>query len=534
MLDIDIIGDGELQDSVNPFISSLLPHENYDAGYFAQNLTAVFKYIRLEEFKLEYRLLFKALVALNELKISMKVAPELTRHVFEGLLETSVYDAVMDKSLGVISILQYEGKQTDLGIETVRESACQIVCERCLTLYDLCFGLAQPSATVLNREPELRVAFLAHVSAHSINVQHDIICGELYVGRKRYGGCEDWLSYTSLVATEVRTRLNSAENSASITLDTMDGALALLSNLQKMCIPIAKWGIPQLDDFTPIMKHRLVTVVGNENIGKTKFAIDKAVNVLLSGGRVEYMCGETIKAKVFADIIINYVWKKYELIIRMSHVAAPDECPEDVCKVIHMTIDEIVHAGLLTLRDSFDYASVYEQLVSDYEAHQFDMCVIDHSCALVGTYGDGRLKSMVDKLSFDCKLFRKNYPVCVLITSHPSVVAKDALTHDKMITQSPTRESQNLSTDSDEVFILRESETLRKQNLIKLENYKRRDAGIADTVILQKKFEVSAFIYDENQQSEDTKMELEKQEALQMVEEMFGESGSDTDGDYLE
>ena len=55
MIDIDLERDESLQEAVNPFISSLLPHENYDATYFTQNLTVILRYIHIDEFKLAYR-----------------------------------------------------------------------------------------------------------------------------------------------------------------------------------------------------------------------------------------------------------------------------------------------------------------------------------------------------------------------------------------------------------------------------------------------------------------------------------------------
>ena len=132
------------------------------------------------------------------------------------------------------------------------------------------------------------------------------------VGRRRLRGYEDWLKYTAGVCAEVRQRLDSADAASSEAIDTMEGSMALLQDLKQSFIPIADWGIPPLDNYTPILRHRLVVVVGQENIGKTKFAIDKAVNVMKAGGRVLYMCGETTKAKVYADIIVNYVYKTFE------------------------------------------------------------------------------------------------------------------------------------------------------------------------------------------------------------------------------
>ena len=138
MIDIDLLNDEGLQEAVNPFISSLLPHENYDATYFTQNLTALLKYIHLDEYKLEYRLLIKALVSLNRLKMSLgSFIPQLTREAFETILGNSIYDAIMDETLGVKEWLRFEGSNTNLAIDTVREDAQQKLCARAIDLYDM-------------------------------------------------------------------------------------------------------------------------------------------------------------------------------------------------------------------------------------------------------------------------------------------------------------------------------------------------------------------------------------------------------------
>lgn len=520
MIDIDLERDESLQEAVNPFISSLLPHENYDATYFTQNLTVILRYIHIDEFKLAYRLLIKALMSLNRLKMSLdSFIPELTRDHFESILSNSIYDAITDETLGVKEWLQFQGEKTNLAVDTVREEAQQKLCIEALTLYDECFSLAQNSASVINSEPALQAAFVEHVSTHSINVQYAILQNSYKVGRRRLRGYEDWLKYTAGVCAEVRQRLDSADAASSEAIDTMEGSMALLQDLKQSFIPIADWGIPPLDNYTPILRHRLVVVVGQENIGKTKFAIDKAVNVMKAGGRVLYMCGETTKAKVYADIIVNYVYKTFEsapgypMIIRPEHTISED-VDENVKKAIRMTIDTISHNGLLDLRDAFNYATCYDELVSEYEKQAFDMVVIDHSCALTGAYGDGSVKACVDKLSTDVREFRKKYPVCVLVASHPSTLAKEDLVRDRPSTGSPTKGSQNLSTDADEVFFLRDNETLKKQGLIKLENTKRRNAGCASDIILRKKYHVNAVEYDPELQTDSAKDTLERQEAL--------------------
>ena len=112
----------------------------------------------------------------------------------------------------------------------------------------------------------------------------------------------------------------------------------------------------------------------------------------------------------------------------------------------------------------------------------------------------------------------------------PSVTAKDALTRGKAITQSPTKDSQTLSNEADEVFILRDNETLQKQELLILQNYKRRDAArVLDDIYLRKRFEVSALIYDESQQALDSVMNLSRQQAIADLMADSDESGYDLD-----
>lgn len=522
MLKVNLIEDEELRSVVNAFISALLPHENFQSSMYSDVLTTLLKYIHLDEFKLEHGLLINALFELNRVKTAMPdFEPMLLRETMESFLEASIMDSIGRPELGVAEWLAFEGLNTNLSIQTVREEACQKLCTRALDLYDECFAMAEDTCSVLNKEPALKAAFLANYSRQCINTQAEILRGEARVGRKKYRGSVDWLEYTTKSAAEVRERVNLAESSKVLKLDSVEGSYALLKELQALNVRIADYGIPELDDFTPILTHRLVVVVGRENIGKTKFAIDKATNVLLAGGKVAYMCGESQKARVYADIMINYIWKKHGIFIRSEHLAAPEMCPDDVRKVIGMAINEVVNAQGLILCDSFSYDTVYSELEALYESTSFDMVVIDHSQALVGTAGDGSLKGKIDSLATAARDFKKAYPVCVMITSHPSTANRDTSKRDKRANDSATAGSSKLSAEADEVFILRDNETLQKQGLLILENNKRRDAGVVtENIILQKQYNVSALVYDAALQGGENQMALKREEALKAIDDV--------------
>lgn len=531
MLKIDLLQDEDLRGCVCKFISGLLPHDKFDSSVFSQNLNQLFAYIHRDEFQMEFRLLLNALSDLGKLKATIpSYEPSLTRETFESLVTVNVYEAVINPEVGMKEWMDYEGMPSNMSLAKVREEASQKLYNRAIDLYDECFALEQDSREVLNLVPELKAAFMSNVSEQSIIAQTDIIRHGLRIGRRNLYGYDDWFNYTLKSFSEIRERLREAEDSRTVMVNSVEASKALLSELHGLSVPIAKYDIPEIDRYTPILRHRLVVVVGKENIGKTKFAIDKSVNVLLAGYKVVYMCGESQKAKVYADILTNYIFKKYGIFVRSEHIANPDDCPEEIAKIIGMSIDDIVSQGRLILSDEFHYDTLYEEMQGLYDTCKFDMMVIDHSCALAGTTGDGSLQAKITKLAQDCKDFRKANPVCIMVTSHPSTTAKETDNKGKATMDSPTKGSQNLSADADEVFVLRDNETLRKQGLVSLENTKRRDAGkVLELIILRKRFEACAFIYEPELQTADKLTELKSAEALQALENINSTIGYDLD-----
>ena len=526
VLVVDILRDEELQSACNKFISAMLPHENYDGTFFMSNLQALFKYIHFDEMTMEYRVLVSVLVQLGDIKeVFPNFIPKLDRKSFEDVVMSSIGDAIVSPELGVREWLEYEGQNNNLSIETVREAACNKVYTRSMELYDVCWDLAQPSETAINQLPSLRAAFLAHVSMQSIETQVTIIKAQKRIGKKVWAGQEDWLLYYSQSCTEIQNRLQNAEDDSVLTLDTISKSDELLRGLSVFFTPIANYGIPALDGDettpgTPILRHRFVVVVGAENIGKTMFAVDTAVNVLMAGGKVAFMCGESQKAMIYSSIMMNYIHKKFGVFVMAPHLAGLMECPEYVQKFIGIAKAELVASGNLTLVDSFSYETVYDELVSLYDQVKFDFLAIDHSCALAGSYGSGSVKDSVDHLASCVKTFRKKYPVCVMVTSHPSTMAKEQLAKNKDIEGSPTKGSQNLSTDADEVFVLRDNEALRKAGLIELENTKRRNvARLTYRIVLKKQFAVCRFIYDETAQRAAEAISATAEDILDSVQE---------------
>lgn len=520
MINISILRDEDLQSVVKKFISALLPHDGFSSKQFNQVLQKLLKYIKVEEFEMEYAMLVGALDQFGKIGLVYEEFEiKLDKSTFLELVEVSIVDAVIRPEIGMKEWLTYMGMDSNLQNESVKNSACQTLYQRCEELYDECFEMGIATTEALNFEPELAQVFKQVVLVQALNSEAEILRGSLRVGRKTYSGVDDCLAYRALVSAEVHNRISAADSEFSITIDSIESSYQVLEQLKTGSEVIAEWGIPVLDDGTPILKHRLVIVVGNENVGKTQFAIDKAVNVLLQGRRVVYMCGESTKANIYCKILINYVWKKFGIIVRKQDVLCPMDCPTEVSKIINMSIIELASAGQLVLVEAFSYNSLGSELKAQYDSNHFDLVVIDHSCALKGAVGEGSLHSNVSELAKDVLEFKNGYPVCVLVTSHPSTHGKEALERGKEVNHSTTKGSNDLSANADEVFFLESNRALQKQQLIKLWNSKRRDeAVITEPIVLQTKFEVSGFIYDESHLAVSSEMTIDQQEALASLE----------------
>lgn len=529
MLQINIGKDENLQDACNIFISALLPHEKYDSAYYTEILQTIFRYIKLDEFSGEYYVLLKILSELKDLKSRFDdFSPELTEESLSKTLEISIADSIMDPHVCMSEILEREGLPSRLEIETVKETACHKLYAMTIELYEKCFSLEQESKTVLNHVPMLRSAFLSHVSTESIQTQISILQNQKSLDRKNYSGLNDWLTYLQNINIALNERLSEEQMVTSAVGDVEDG-IDLLASLKVQYEPLAQYGIPEIDytdkeletPGTPILKHRFVVIVGEINMGKSMFCIWQTARLLAEGKKPLYMYGESTKAKIYAQILLAYIWIKYHKSLQMVHMIDNSECTDEIIKIKTMAMQEINE--LLFLKESYSYDNLYNELVADYEKFKFDAVFIDHSYALTGISTRDNGKSSIDRMSIFIRSFKRSYPVYVCVASHPSSDARSAVSKGKEVDQFTTKGSSNLAGEADETFILKDNEALRKQNQIMLENKKRRDAPVLEyPVILRKRFSCCCFEYDASLQHVDVIENAEAESALAELDRAYG------------
>lgn len=537
MLNVNILDDEQLSEVLDKFISSLIPHENYDSSFYSDTLSSVFKYIKLEEMSMEYYALFSIFHEINKIRISVReYVPTVDKNIVETILTNNVNNLLQKSNVRVVEWLTTQGFPDKLEIETTFELARQKLYNRTVDLYDKCFELKQSTASVLSYVPALEAAFIGHIAEIGIQTQATIINRGLRIGKKVFKGPTDWLKYCGILQTEITERLGDVGQNI-LRIDSLEATKTILEGLDDLFTPIGKYGIPQFDDFTPMLRHRLVSIVANENTGKTAVAINLTGELLCNKRKVVFMCGESDKRLNYAKILSNYIFRNTGKYITEQHICNRLECPEDKVQLINIWSLNLQTSGCLILCDSFNYDTLYRELVDLYDSDKIDAVFIDHSLTLTGGYKDDEY-TKVGKLAVACREFKKKYPVYVCVLSQLSTLAKELILKGKSVTTAPTRSNGSLSQESDDLFILLDNEVLSKQKLLGIQNYKRRNANkVEDLIYIKKKFSVSAYEYNDKYQSGATGINLNAEVALQNIASSYeqddgdGISPGDFDGD---
>lgn len=550
MLYINMLGDENLQEIIKPMISGLLPTPYYQSEYHSDILSSILDLIPLEEMSGEYYVLFSLFVEINKIKLKTKSTKNLiTKQALESVLTNNVYDLVRKEEVRIREIMLGEGYGCNLEIETDILNACKILSKRTLKLYDECFDLRKRSNEVISLLPALKEALIANVAESSLQAQATILNSELKIGRNKYIGSRGWLEFMTMQQSELNSRLDTTDEGVVI-MNSIDKAEELLSSLSDLYQPLADYGLPPLDDYTPMLKHRLVVVCADENTGKTKFAVNCAGNLLLKNKKVVYMCGEGTNGATLADFISNYIYKKYGIRMTAQMIAQKDTLPEDKLRLVNLVIAEVAGVSCI-LVPSFSYDNIYNELQALYEKEHFDAVFIDHTLALKG---NGTIFDNITNLSVQLRNFKKDYPVYIQVLSHLSTIAKEALAKGKTVDSAPTKGNAILSAEADDMLILIKNEILNKQNLLAIYNYKRRSADrIVQNMIVRKKFDVSSFYYDPALQNSIDGIDLTAEQALKdidefhnntddeeefedenVIEEWYGDEEDEDDDDFVD
>lgn len=527
MLRVEIHNDESLMEVLDSMISAMLPHENYEPKLFGSVLQGILKYIKLEEFTMEYHVLLSILHDLRRRQsVASHFSPYLTEQNLEIILNQNLFNIVQKDKIGLKEWNNANNHSNDLNNELVLEQSVQRLYGRIKDLHERCMDLKVPSVQGLSYMPALEEALIGNIAQSSISAQAMIMDIGLRLGRKLYVGARAWKDYMYDTAAELRKRFDS-ENSEVFTLDSVDQVNEIKGELKQLFMPIAKYDIPPLDASAPILKHWLVAVCANEGVGKTAFIINTLVKIVLQNEPVVFMCGETQRAGIFARIISHYILLTRNKYVTTEDLANLDDLEPDLRKLVDLCMLELAEkrdGGLISFVPAFNYYTLYEELSNLYDQNPFSGLFIDHSLALSG--GKDMIQD-VAALAVDLRNFKNDYPVYIGVTSHLSSLAKDLIARGKTVDTSPTKGNSNLSSEADEVFILFQNDKMKKQDLVaNMVSKTRGQTKVLDLVMLKFKSAVSTFEYDPADQ---VGYDTATVEAEQMLERLAEQNEDDED-----
>lgn len=516
MIKFDFIEDKEFTGILDNLISCLLPHDNYNGDYFAEILDSITKLVRIDEMSCSYEVLMTVLTKMRTITVvHQEYRPRLDRAQFDIFLGSSIPDYIDNDSRKVTSWLADLGVMVNLEIPKDLDTAKSTLYQASMELYDTCFQLQIDSSSYPALLVSLKDAFKTNAIMEGQMVQRKILSNGIWIGRRNFKGSDDWLDYTTSYSNEIRTRLNDTLNDNLTILDSLDKAEQLLQKNKDQSISLGNYGIPELDDYTPMLRHRLVVLVAQTNTGKTIEACNLASTLLIEGRRVVFMCGESLDNQITNRILPSYIKKTRGLYVSETQILGREEMSEEQHRLVRVALKEITESGNLIFNKTFTYDNVGQELRELYAAKPFDAVFIDHSAALSKAPGSKLFgeKDCIDQEAIQLREFKLAYPVYIFVTSHPSSDASKELTKLKRVeSDSPTRSSGVLSKEADELFVLYKTPELDKQDKVGMQICKRRLARCPrNHIFLKADYAAQMFNYsDKDQAMDDSIVQREK------------------------
>jgi len=521
--------DESLTECLDGIISGLLPHEKYDSSTFGLLYPTLKTVIPTEDARGLYYMFYVICDKYMSLAAALppgKFAIKITSERFSAALENNLPDLILDPKSTISDLMAEEGKSADINIPTVQQEVMGSIYARAMALYDKCFQMAVDYDDAMSRIVDLKDIVKANLIMTGIGSQQVIMATGLKRGRKNYIGPLGWLEYIQNLTREV-SEMDRAEE-GDLECNGLDLVAGLDEHNQEMITPLSNYGIPQLDDFTPMLKHRLAVMVAKENTGKTQVCIHLIAKLIRCGVKPFFACGESPKGLMFNSIVSSYIFQEYGQFFEAYYLSGEgyEGLSSEEQQIVNTAKARVASSGLV-ISNNLSYDNVVSK-ITHYFNKGCEAFFIDHTQSLRERKGR-KIGDLVTGLALDCRELKNALPIYIFLTSQPSTGLKDLLqrgqTEDMQL--SPTAQSAAPSQEADELFILNETEYLKTQGLLEWITYKRRGAARPKPFYILKRFNVSAFVYDSRYQGVATVGE----DVLDgLVHGMLGTDESSSDG----
>lgn len=513
----------DITELLESIISSVLPHKNFDLEVAKVTIDDLFRTIDIQETYGVWYVFFKIFHQMQVVRMYMSdYAGVLDRNVFDSALESGCRSLILQENFNADRYFHDENKSFNLGVEKDWYDAASYVYSECLRVYDDLFERAVPSqqgqVDLISLKQKLNDAYTERVLDISAEV---LKSGKEFDGRI-YQGPDDSRQIQSILLGEVTNRMSSmsADLSSRFTPDPIRSYEEFRTFKERNKVQVRDlyyMGIDPIDEVMHIRSQDIVTIVADEGVGKTRFAVGQLYQAITQGKTVLYICGESAKIKIENMLIATHLQQTSNLQLSWDEIQDPEKIPTDDLDVLEQLTASInlaakdLHTnpnfGTVILQQSACYETFYEDIKKTVETYNVDVVFVDHVLAMTSN-GDftslGRLHTkqlrvthlyqMEDLLVKDCN-------IAFINMSHPSTETSKELRAGKRPSYRTGAESSESSRYSSIMGVLYNTAELRNQDIVVLFITKSRDVKqILEPLVLQRHGYSSMHTYDPEKQ----------------------------------
>lgn len=522
--------DERLREAIIDIFACLIPKQEdmqdfkSDAAY--RYFTELQKILFLDEVQGDIWLIYYAFTRLSEIKVfDQNFEFLLDKRSFSKSLESNINDMIMNNKEAFIPFLDENGMSSDLDIQKSLEDASDFLYSMALETFDEAQSMDMDVNDTLKYLDILKEILLTMLSRESLIAGSEIISGDgRYIGRRFYKGNKDFVDYLKVAPSLVSARFNDYLRTKrnSISLMDLQSYKAFEADNTTKVQRLFEIGWEPLDDVFSICTGDLITLIGDEGIGKTNTAIHILMQNIKEGHDVLMMTGESSITKIVNMCISNYIYYKTGLQFTWKEILNYTEESEEDQRLIELWRSDFLEnsgIGRLHLEQSFNYED-FDTRIKEYlvQYPNISLVVIDHTDRLGSTgdlTDDGYLrdkKSKVDHLYKKEIELKQDYNIAFLNLAHSSSDAEKASAKGKNLGVRIGATSSATTKDADFVFYMSRDQSLN-DGFIKWSCKKIRDyQDDIKPFVLKRIFEVSELEYDVDYQLaaiEDDELELE-------------------------
>lgn len=223
-----------------------------------------------------------------------------------------------------------------------------------------------------------------------------------------------------------------------------------------------------------IYNSDIVTIIGDEGVGKTNFIHNLNTHMLERGKNILFFVGESTKYKSAKMPLANYINRHYHKKFDWKDLCSSDLSKDNKDFISLMEAEYSRLPGKLYIKKFVKLDTFEKEVSEEIQRHNIDLVVIDHVGLVIRRKGETISESISELYKTEIKLKendKSDRHVAFINLSHTGTEASRGKDNFTRI----GAESSSTTKDADTVLYLKTNEELRLRGVIKLEMKKLRE-----------------------------------------------------------